>query len=136
MEKEQLLLDNPNDKSNSRSEKERLESITNDLKNLHEMQTDLNEMIHSNTENLEYIDNNFQKSLDNIQHGENNLEDAVKHHNRTMKWKAMVFGGTMGAVVLGPVGAGAIFGAQTASILLMSGAGLVLGGGLGKVATK
>lgn len=134
MDEEQLLLDNPND--NSKSEKDRLENITNDLKNLQEMQADLNELIHSNTENLEYIDNNFQKTLDNMQNGENNLEDAVKHHNRKMKWKAMVFGGTMGAVVLGPVGAGAIFGAQTASILLMSGAGLVLGGGIGKVATK
>ena len=114
----------------------KLEKLKNDLQNLYDIHSDLNNIVVSENENFEQIDNTLDSTMNNVHLGEDNLEQAMTYHNSSLKWKAMFVGGTIGAVALGPLAGGVLLGVKTSGILLLSGAGLFIGGGAGNSIVK
>ena len=65
----------------------KLEKLKNDLQNLYDIHSDLNNIVVSENENFEQIDNTLDSTMNNVHLGEDNLEQAMTYHNSSLKWR-------------------------------------------------
>lgn len=104
-------------------------NITNDLKELAEINAEINKMVGEQGEQLNYINQNIENSEINIDNGLNELSKAFNYSKTTLA--TTVFGCIIGGAIGGPIGAAS--GMKVGGAIGLGAGGAVFGGSIGYI---
>ena len=92
-----MLIQNEHPKIN---QNENLKNILDDIKNLSLVQSDINDLLNSQDEYLKVVDNNLEKSFDNVEKANVHLNKAISY--KTLL-KPIVIGSGIGIICSLPI---------------------------------